>query len=374
MIDEVRIKNFKSIDKLKLPLGQITVLIGANGCGKSNILEAIGMGSAASSFKLENEFLASRGIRVTEPQLMRSAFEDDKGAENIELEFFAKNYSLPISIENKNDAFSKWKIPSILLKEKEEEKWRIILDDNDLNKELIQRFISSTFSLEANKNFPKQELDNFLTYAPENNKIRNFREEAQIEPLGIRGEGLFKLLSVESDEKIADIKEHLKLIDWFKGFKVPERLHQFERRIRIEDRYIHAYQELLDQRSANEGFLFLLFYLTLMVSKYTPSFFAIDNIDNALNPSLCTKLVEVMTKLAKKYNKQVILTTHNPAILDGLNLNDPSQKLFVVFRNALGATRVRAVNKQAQLNGQEPVKLSEAFLRGYIGGLNKNTF
>ena len=43
----------------------------ANGSGKSNILEAIALGSAAAQYKLDNEFLISRGIRVTETRFMR---------------------------------------------------------------------------------------------------------------------------------------------------------------------------------------------------------------------------------------------------------------------------------------------------------------
>ena len=39
MISEISIKNFKSIEDLSLPLGRVTVLIGENGSGKSNILE-----------------------------------------------------------------------------------------------------------------------------------------------------------------------------------------------------------------------------------------------------------------------------------------------------------------------------------------------
>ncbi|MFM7578130.1 MAG: AAA family ATPase, partial [Microcystaceae cyanobacterium] len=74
MIKEVTIENYKSIQSLTLPLGRVTVLIGENGCGKSNILEAIALGSAAAADKLDNEFLASRGIRVTDPKLMRSGF------------------------------------------------------------------------------------------------------------------------------------------------------------------------------------------------------------------------------------------------------------------------------------------------------------
>lgn len=60
MIKEVRIKNYKSVKKLKLELGRVNVFIGANGCGKSNILEAIAFGAAAAADKLDNEFLSSR--------------------------------------------------------------------------------------------------------------------------------------------------------------------------------------------------------------------------------------------------------------------------------------------------------------------------
>src|SRR5436309_12350450 len=75
MIRKVRVKNYKSIPDLALDLGRVTVLIGANGSGKSNILEAIALASATAQNKLDNEFLISRGIRVTETRFMRSAFD-----------------------------------------------------------------------------------------------------------------------------------------------------------------------------------------------------------------------------------------------------------------------------------------------------------
>ena len=77
MIREIKIENFKSIAKLKLELGRVNVLIGENGCGKSNILEAIAVGAAAAQAKLDNEFLVARGIRVTETRFMHSAFQAD---------------------------------------------------------------------------------------------------------------------------------------------------------------------------------------------------------------------------------------------------------------------------------------------------------
>src|SRR5260370_6377784 len=76
MIRKVQVTNYKSIPELTLDLGRVTVLIGANGSGKSNILEAIALASAAAQNKLDNEFLSSRGIRVTETRFMRSAFAE----------------------------------------------------------------------------------------------------------------------------------------------------------------------------------------------------------------------------------------------------------------------------------------------------------
>jgi AAA15 family ATPase/GTPase len=112
------------------------------------------------------------------------------------------------------------------------------------------------------------------------------------------------------------------------------------------------------------------------MSNDTPKFFAIDNIDNAMNSKLGRELVKTLVKLSKKKesdnDKQVILTTHNPAILDGLNLNDPEQRLFVIYRNAYGHTKATRIFKTETPEGQRPLPLSEQFLRGYLGGLPDN--
>ena len=78
-----------------------------------------------------------------------------------------------------------------------------------------------------------------------------------------------------------------------------------------------------------------------------------------------------LVKLAEKHDKQVILTAHNPAILDGLNIDNDEQRLFVVSRNADGATRMKRVSKKRSPAGERPTRLSELFLRGILGGLPK---
>ena len=59
MIDRIHIKQFKSIINLSFELGRINVIIGENGCGKTNILEALyfcALGRSFRTFK-ENELI-----------------------------------------------------------------------------------------------------------------------------------------------------------------------------------------------------------------------------------------------------------------------------------------------------------------------------
>jgi predicted ATPase len=51
MIENVIIKNFKSIRDLELPLTNLNVLIGSNGVGKSNFISFFEMAKASSSVR-----------------------------------------------------------------------------------------------------------------------------------------------------------------------------------------------------------------------------------------------------------------------------------------------------------------------------------
>ena len=388
MLKEVKIENYKSIQKLKLELGRVTVLIGENGCGKSNILEAIALASAAADDKLDNEFLASRGIRVTEPRFMRSAFKIDNLDKEIKIDLTGNDQQqFSFVLQNDNSPYSQWvsqnflgdtetflknAVKTIIQKYGGEDKLRsIVEEETELSEQQLSRF-----KKDIELFIPILYLHKFLIYSPENPALRTFEKEGQIQPLGINGEGLFKLLKVlnsdENQEQLNEIKKKLQLIDWFQDFEAPPNLSSIQNSLQIKDRYLDPDLAYFDQRSSNEGFLFLLFYFALFISDITPKFFAIDNIDASLNPRLCRRLMQELVELAKKHDKQVIFTTHNPAVLDGLDLEDDEQRLFVIHRNQLGHTKARRILKPEPLEGQEPVKLSEAFLRGYIGGLPKN--
>lgn len=111
MIDSIRIRNYKSIVDLTLQLGRFNVIIGTNGCGKSNILEAVTLGSLAISDNADLGRLSTCGIRVTEPDMMVNAFEDtdDNWNEHIQLEIAGDNkeWSTDIALSY-DEKWNKW--------------------------------------------------------------------------------------------------------------------------------------------------------------------------------------------------------------------------------------------------------------------------
>jgi predicted ATPase len=409
MFTEVQIENYKSIQSLKIGLGRVNVFIGENGCGKSNILEAIALAGAAAGNKLDNEFLFSRGIRATEPEFMRSAFNKENITKEIKIYFEnLGDFPLNIEIQHNNQAYSNWYIVNKAMAKLFEETPTLDHILNEITSSLttnnIQKLVGDFVEVQLQKmkvdtsnnqefinqlkkfvqesaliqlsNIVSQEslrLSNFLIYAPEYSSLRTFKQEGQIQPLGVNGEGLLKLLQVlnNNSDKINEIKQKLELIDWFDDFKIHQN-SDIERNIQIKDRYLDKDLSYFNQRSSNEGFLFLMFYFALFVSDDTPKFFAIDNIENALNPKLCTRLIQELVELAKDNNKQVIFTTHNPAVLDGLDLSDDEQRLFTIYRNIDGHTKAKRVYAPEPLDDDDPVPLSEAFMNGYIGGLPNN--
>jgi AAA15 family ATPase/GTPase len=380
MIREIQIENFKSISSLKMELGRFNVLIGANGCGKSNILEAIAMGSAAAEDKLEDEFLTSRGIRVTSPTAMRSGFSTDAATKPITITFKHDVYrEITFNLDNVNSYYSRWNSDKTFIEQfaKTMAVYATFEQENGakvkLNEDQAEKYLKQMTQQTGRNTMATVGFSDFIIYAPENKYLRTFEDEGQIKPLGIRGEGLFKYLAftLKDKEKKKQVVDILDLFDWFEDFDLPNNLEFGEKRIDVKDRFLQDGLRTFDQKSVNEGFLYVLFYSLLFIGEAPlPKFFAIDNIDNALNPKLGAELMQILAKLADKYDKQVIFTTHNPAILDGLNLNDPEQRLFVVSRNALGHTKTLRIEKKPVADNGQSVKLSEQFLRGYIGGLN----
>lgn len=382
MIREISIKNYKSVVNQTIHLRRFNVVIGANGCGKSNILEAIAIAGLSASNKLDEDLFALRGIRVSAPQWMKSAFSE------------ADNPVIEIRIVTDKNQPSKFKIhysteskPSRWIDTVEEETLQYLqgLDSKapQTADELMELIISQKakdtnvlFSINGHtvniSHTQVNGLKSFMIYSPEESALRSFDPSGSGQ-LGRNGQGLFPFLKQLSKQEggesvLAEIKQNLEVIDWFDDLDFPQETLSHDYSVRLHDRYLDESLDYFDQRSANEAFLYLLFYFTLLISNETPAFFAIDNIESSLNPKLSRLLVSRLIELAQKHNKQVIVTTHSPYVLDALDLNDIGQSLLVARRNLDGHTLVNQIHHNKDVS----VPLSEAWMKGYIGGLPNN--
>lgn len=422
MIRTISVKNYKSIEDLKISLGRINVFIGENGAGKSNVLESIALAGAAAADKVDSEFLASRGIRATDTHLMRCAFDEKEIEKKITIEAAIEDsWSIQYALENDGEPYSKWtSIYNYLMKSgdsdflKSHDELRNIKklffkvfsekyikegqssneSINDRVEELLNVFLSDNIKLTKKEKKRNEELNTlrntyieerkrsalineklskFIIYSPENSALRDFSKEGQVQPLGISGEGLFKLLKIEQKEKYfkKEFEDFLNFFGWFESLDIPDNASNISH-IKAKDKFIKNSHHTIDLRSANEGFLFLAFYFALFRSSLTPDFFAIDNIDASLNPKLCKHIIKKINELSKINNKQSILTTHNPAILDGLDLNDDEQRLFVIERNSNGRTVCRRISKPESPIPGRSVRLSTMFMDGTLGGIPKS--
>src|SRR5262249_19736734 len=137
--------------------------------------------------------------------------------------------------------------------------------------------------------------------------------------------------------------------------------------------YMSRERNTLTGYDASEGALYILFAAVLALHPKSPEFFAIDNLDQALNPRLAKSLAEYLCRwiLTAKPVRQILVTAHNPAVLDGLPLTDDRVRLFTVDRNNRGHTVVNRV--QVTDNLLERAKagwtLSRLWMMGHIGGL-----
>ena len=409
MIKTISIENYKSVLKLNLELGRINVFIGANGSGKSNILEAIAMVSVhEETGKVNIETLIGKGVRVAKPTLTVSSFSGKVLAPSIKMQVKIEEkgqvvpYKYSFCTKDADDIYSEWSeeietkffselaiehkkleiikeslqqleqtIKEMQMRSMEKAKERLAIL-NDLYSKNSDIYIKN---LTVDLFWAKRILGNYLIYSPNISALRGFSNESKKTPLGINGEGLDVLFSSFSEKQ----KEELLLdchIDWLDDVLIDNKeeyknlgykLGRSISNLFFVDKYMQKKNNVFSAENANEGALFILFYLALFISDKTPSFFAIDNIESGLNPRLCRYLMKTLADLAKKNNKQTLITTHNPAILDGLNLHDDEQRLFVVSRNDEGQTKVERIKLKPE--GQENIKLSDLWISGQLGGI-----
>ncbi|MHC5833239.1 MAG: AAA family ATPase, partial [Nostoc sp.] len=74
----------------------------------------------------------------------------------------------------------------------------------------------------------------------------------------------------------------------------------------------------IDARTMSDGTLHFIAILTALLTRPEASQLVIEEIDNGLHPSRAELLVRILREIGTERKIDILLTTHNPALLDAL--------------------------------------------------------
>lgn len=402
-IDRLSIEGFKSIWKDSLDLGQFNVFIGVNGAGKSNLLEAIAMISSSLEGGISYENLHRRGSRLSSSAIFRSAFrnKDRRSAFRLSAHLGDCSYSMSA---NAVDGFrylaESVRFNNAIIAGRSNNGATVngvSLPARLDNQKGIFPLVQAALKLGA---FTQEDVRQAITdisaiskysiYAPATPLLRGVESDNSAkEPLGLYGgrlaEALSEVFAHGSDEQKKEIRRFFNLLGWVKSFGITDKtddsllsghINLGPRKLHYRDKFMKTNFNSLYAYDVSEGALYVLFILVLLVHQDSPDIFALDNLDSSLNPGLVRHLTSQIADILKKNpRKQIFVTTHNPSALDGLDLFDPTHRLFVVARDEHGHTKSNRIMPPKNITREQwnemygGLRLSEIWLSGAIGGL-----
>lgn len=372
MISLFRLKSYKSYEYAELPLATLTVLIGANASGKSNILEGLRFLSwLAAGHKLsEMSHVDQNVVRGSVNRLGRNGnpkfslgaqLEIDLNDYEIEIEL--RNGELHISDEwlNSVDGMMLYKLKRASVGEGNnaavayntfKKGQNQVVNVTDQRAVITQLDSPASFSSKhkrAASDIPRitklcsNELAQIMFLDPVPAKMRGY---SFISDKDLRGDGsnissvLFNVWesgSAEERQALLGFVESLpeqQIVD-FKFISTPRNevmLELVESFGGVESPY--------DASLLSDGTLRILSIAAAVLTVASGSLVVIEEIDNGVHPNRAAQLIKSILDVAARRQLQVLLTTHNPALLDAL---PPARVGDVVFcyRDAEnGASRI----------------------------------
>jgi AAA15 family ATPase/GTPase len=432
MLKSFTIEGFKSLGKpITVELGQVNVFIGANGSGKTNVLESLATLACSVSKRysgqIDDKALKDKGVRPSPKEHYMSSFRGPAISNSINSENLIRFqatwkkqgkvvYECKLNPETKEKG-GKWhyieevlttddiedierNVKGVFVYGRANEKGEKNVVHFKIHLEPYSGFIASNLGEEIRIPVSDNELllynglvpaddiqstSNFLIYSPSSSILRDEIEDPdQNDPVGLHGGRLANAVEdlIDADEnKFGSLRasQVLNFLDWVEDFHTTEPSRHLlasnvpARRtiISFNDRFMVQGKDAISAYNASEGALYVLFLLVLALHPDTPPVFSVDNFDQAMNPRLVMRLTELFCEVMLKSEKQALITTHNPAVLDGLDITEDNIRLFAVDRDREGSTVVNRIEVDDKFfkTKKDKMPLSQMWMNGMLGGV-----
>lgn len=423
MIVELTMENWKSYENSKLHIDRLSVLVGTNASGKSNALDAFSFLNRIASGSMLTSALQGEGVHlpsirggiewaarqpgntfalgivvsadevtdyeyflecqinesrceVQSEQLVRKKYRLDKhGARRSKMGEINLFKTEPCAVDS----------PTIVAR---------LYNERNGSPRQLSRAYSSLFQLIGQK--LRQEIQDGV-----NEVISVLREIFILDPIPSHMRG-YSPLSDRLDSDARNIAGILAALPGEKQREIEDVLTQYagqlpERDIRrvwaetvgkfksdamlyCEEHWINNNEpHLIDARGMSDGTLRFLAILTALLTRPRDSLLVIEEVDNGLHPSRAKLLLEMLIKIGGLRGVDVLVTTHNPALLDAMG-TEMLAFITVAHRDVDTGYSVLVLMEDIQilpkLLGQGPIGTltSKGLIEKAVSGKDKKNF
>lgn len=347
MIKSLKLKNWKSYEESVLYIDSLMIVIGTNSSGKSNAIDAlIFLSRIASGAGI---FQAIGGDVNLSPLRGGMDWVCRKGMNHFTLEVIMEyegndyEYSITVEVETAKALVTEEKL---VLSGRNQRLFYTTLRDNELlniptyfstgkqgkgqnfelNRNASILFQSKTLQLKKKEivdittNLTRQ-LSGIFVLDPIPNHMRDYSPLA--EKLSSDGSNIAGVLAALNEEKRKKVQE--KLTSYLK--KIPEkdidsvwteRVGKFntDSMLYCQEAWKGEEKCVVDARGMSDGTLRFLAIMTALLTNETNELIVVEEVDNGLHPSRAKILLNMLKELGNEKNVDVLITTHNPALLD----------------------------------------------------------
>ncbi len=343
-LEKVHIKNYLSLQDVTLLLKHLTVLVGPNASGKSNVLSALNLLNAMTSAEnppptklIQDCLWAGEVNNIT--------FGLQAKVESTELQAKVESTGAAYKLELSNNSDNPFAAEELFLKGKTDVQAISITNgegtvkDEDGGNET--NYKSNKLALKSAGDYGYKPITRSLTEFIKGWEFYNFdigyirgslteflhenkeiQENAKLDSYGRNLADVLWNWHKNSPESFRDISESLASIT---NLKIEQYLIDDQNQFCL----LEGYKNPIPLRSASDGTLRLVAYNILLNEPELPPLIAIEEPEQNLHPGALTHIANVLEQIAER--SQVIITTHSSQLLGAFNPKSLGDSLGVLL-------------------------------------------
>jgi predicted ATPase len=365
MLEHIEIKNFKSILQAKIKFSPLTVLVGMNGAGKSNLTLALAFLSHVSTDGLAAAVNHFGGFRNLLPQM-----EDP-------------SRSLPVGQEAKSAFCVSMSLPPSQAKQADSPltvKYELEFGYADLAKESVRithekmsfdlseaartdKFLSPAGILLASPDFTAQAR----TFRTRVSAIRRYNLRSTSKPIEQSQNG--GETSAAEPFVLSSIRQPAGEVSWNRIMRTLGVIAPYLNLIQSDFRYTEEIElsarKQIESWELSGGMVRALAILLALETHPEHGTLLIEEPEQSLHPWAIKALMEHVREVIRERNIQVILTTHSPIVLEELS----PEEVLIVERSEQKGTTFQTIHEILPDHKIAMGEVGELWIHGLLGGV-----